>query len=99
LGIDPDELGGSAYAAALASFALFVVGALFPIFPFLFWSGPNALLLSLLVSVLGLFIIGAAISLMTGKGLVYAGTRQLLVGGAAAALTYGLGRLIGVSLG
>ncbi len=99
LGIDPDELGGSAYTAALASFALFVTGAVFPLAPFLFWGGSSAILLALLTSTGGLFAIGAAISLMTGRGLLYSGLRQVLVGGAAAALTFGLGRMIGVSLG
>jgi VIT1/CCC1 family predicted Fe2+/Mn2+ transporter len=46
----------------------------------------------------GLFIIGAAITLMTGRGVLFSGSRQVVVGIAAAALTYGVGRLIGVSM-
>ncbi|MBI3737754.1 MAG: VIT1/CCC1 transporter family protein, partial [Chloroflexi bacterium] len=61
LGIDPEELGGSAHEAAFTSFFLFAVGAIFPIFPYLFWSGAMAIYLSLAISGLGLFIIGAAI--------------------------------------
>ncbi len=99
LGIDPGELGGSAYEAAFTSFGLFAVGAAFPIFPFIFWSGTNAILTSLIVSAAGLFMIGAAITLMTGRGVLYSGLRQVLVGMAAACLTYGVGKLIGVSLG
>jgi len=99
LGIDPEELGGSAYEAAFTSFFLFTFGALFPILPYLFWSGTLAILLSLIVSAAGLFIIGAAITLMTGKSIWFSGTRQVLVGIAAAALTYGIGKLIGVSVG
>jgi VIT1/CCC1 family predicted Fe2+/Mn2+ transporter len=98
LGIDPEELGGSAYEAAFTSFFLFAVGAIFPIFPFLFWSGTTAIYISLAVSGVGLFIIGAAITLMTGRSVWFSGTRQVLVGLAAAALTFGIGRLIGVSL-
>ncbi len=98
LGIDPEELGGSAYEAAFTSFFLFAVGAIFPIFPFLFWSGATAIYISLVVSGVGLFIIGAAITLMTGRSVWYSGMRQVLVGLAAAALTYGIGKLIGVSL-
>lgn len=98
LGIDPDELGGSPYEAAIASFILFAVGAVFPIFPFFFWSGATAIFVSLGVSAIGLFIIGAAITLMTGRGVLYSGMRQVLVGLVAAALTYGVGRLIGVSV-
>ena len=55
--------------------------------------------LSLAISAVGLFIIGAAITLMTGKSILFSGTRQVLVGIAAAALTYGIGKLIGVSVG
>lgn len=98
LGIDPEELGGSAYEAAFTSFFLFAAGAIFPIFPFLFWSGSLAIYISLAVSGVGLFIIGAAITLMTGRGILFSGTRQVLVGIAAAVLTFGIGRLIGVSL-
>jgi VIT1/CCC1 family predicted Fe2+/Mn2+ transporter len=99
LGIDPEELGGSAYEAAFTSFFLFAFGALFPILPYLFWSGAPAIVLSLVVSAIGLFIIGAAITLMTGRSVWFSGTRQVLVGIAAAALTYGIGKLIGVSVG
>jgi len=98
LGIDPEELGGSAYEAAFTSFFLFAVGAIFPIFPFLFWSGATAIYISLVVSGIGLFMIGAAITLMTGRSVWFSGTRQVLVGLMAAALTFGIGRLIGVSL-
>lgn len=98
LGIDPEELGGSAYEAAFTSFFLFAVGAIFPIFPFLFWSGSLAIYISLAVSGAGLFVIGAAITLMTGRGILFSGLRQVLVGIAAALLTFGIGRLIGVSL-
>ena len=99
LGIDPEELGGSAYEAAFTSFFLFAFGALFPMIAYFFWSGTLAIILSLVISAVGLFIIGAAITLMTGKSVWFSGTRQVLVGIAAAALTYGVGKLIGVSLG
>ena len=98
LGIDPKELGGSAYEAAFTSFFLFAFGALFPLLPFLFVTGNTAIYLSLGVSALGLFLFGAAITLMTGQGVFKSGMRQVLVGIAAAGLTYGVGRLIGVSL-
>lgn len=99
LGIDPEELGGSAYEAAFTSFFLFAFGAVFPILPYLFWNGTLAIVMSLIVSAIGLFIIGAAITLMTGRSVWFSGTRQVLVGIAAAALTYGIGKLIGVSVG
>ncbi len=99
LGIDPEELGGSAYEAAITSFFLFAAGAFFPIFPYFFWSGAVAIAISLAVSALGLFVIGAAITMMTGRSVLFSGTRQVLVGIAAAALTFGIGKLIGVSVG
>jgi len=98
LGIDPEELGGSSYEAAFTSFFLFAVGAIFPLFPFIFWAGTTAITISLAVSAVGLFIIGTAITLMTGRSVWYSGARQVLVGMVAAALTYGVGRLIGVSI-
>jgi len=99
LGIDPDELGGSAWEAAITSFILFAFGALFPIISFLFLSGNSAIYASLAISTVGLFFIGAMITLMTGRNLFYSGSRQVLIGLAAALLTFGVGRLIGVSLG
>jgi VIT1/CCC1 family predicted Fe2+/Mn2+ transporter len=99
LGIDPEELGGSAYEAAFTSFFLFAFGALFPMLPYLFSSGTMAVILSLVVSAIGLFIIGGAITLMTGRSVWFSGGRQVIVGIAAAALTYGIGKLIGVSIG
>ncbi|HEX9331250.1 MAG TPA: VIT1/CCC1 transporter family protein [Anaerolineales bacterium] len=99
LGIDPEELGGSAYVAAITSFFLFAFGALFPILPFLFLIGTTAIYMSLIVSGIGLFIIGAAITLMTGRSVWFSGMRQVLVGLAAAVLTYGIGKLIGISVG
>ncbi|GAB4496562.1 MAG: hypothetical protein OHK003_02060 [Anaerolineales bacterium] len=98
LGIDPEELGGSAYEAAFTSFFLFAFGALFPMLPYFFLGGTTAIILSLAVSAVGLFIIGGAITLMTGKSVLFSGTRQVLVGIVAAALTFGIGKLIGVSL-
>ena len=98
LGIDPEELGGSAYEAAFTSFFLFAFGALFPLLPFLFVSGNTAIYFSLGLSAIGLFLFGEAITLMTGQGVLKSGMRQVLVGIAAAGLTYGVGRLIGVSL-
>ncbi len=98
LGIDKEELGGSAWEAAIASFILFSIGAIIPLYPFIFIRGENAILLSLGSCVIGLFCIGAAITLLTGKSVWFSGFRQVLFGLAAAAVTYGIGSLIGVSL-
>jgi len=98
LGIDKEELGGSAWEAAIASFVLFSIGAIIPLYPFIFLDGNNAILLSIGSSVIGLFGIGAAITLLTGKSVLFSGFRQVAFGLAAAAVTYGIGSLIGVSL-
>jgi VIT1/CCC1 family predicted Fe2+/Mn2+ transporter len=99
LGIDPDELGGSPWVAAGASFALFVLGAILPIVPFAFLSGNTAVAVALVVSALGLFGIGAAITLLTGRGVLRSGSRQLVFGAAAFAVTYGVGALFGTFVG
>ncbi|HUY68529.1 MAG TPA: VIT1/CCC1 transporter family protein, partial [Alphaproteobacteria bacterium] len=98
LGINPEELGGSAWAASSSSFILFAVGALFPVAPLFFLSGLPAVIGSLASSGFALFLIGAGTTLFTGRGIFFSGMRQLLVGLAASAVTFGLGRLIGVSL-
>jgi VIT1/CCC1 family predicted Fe2+/Mn2+ transporter len=98
LGIDPKELGGSAYVAATTSFFLFALGALFPLLPFAFLSGATAVYTSMGVSAFALFLVGAAITLMTGRNVFYSGFRQVLIGLAASLVTYGVGRLIGVSV-
>jgi VIT1/CCC1 family predicted Fe2+/Mn2+ transporter len=99
LGIDPDELGGSAWTAAGSSFCLFAIGAVFPVLGFFFLSGAAAIWTGLGLSAVALFGIGAGTSLFTGRGLMFSGLRQLGIGLAAAGVTYGIGRLIGVSLG
>ena len=99
LGIDPEELGGSATVAAATSFVLFALGASVPVIPYFVLSGDLAVLVSALLSVAGLFTIGALITLFTGRGALYSGGRQVIIGGAAAALTYAVGRLIGGAVG
>ena len=99
LGIDPEELGGSATVAAVTSFVLFAIGAILPVIPYFFLSGTGAVVVSALVSAIGLFAIGAAITIFTGRSVWFSGGRQVAVGVAAAALTYGVGRLIGSAVG
>jgi VIT1/CCC1 family predicted Fe2+/Mn2+ transporter len=99
LGIDPNELGGSAWAAAGASFFLFAFGAIFPVSPFFLLSGWTAVIAAVVVSGLVLAAIGAATSLFTGRSLAFSAARQIVIGYAAAAITFGVGRLVGVTLG
>ena len=99
LGIDPEELGGSPWVAAGASFVLFVLGAILPIVPFAILSGNAAVGVALAVSALGLFAIGAAITLLTGRSVLLSGGRQLAFGAAAFVVTYGIGVLFGTAVG
>lgn len=99
LGIDPSELGGSAWEASIASFLLFAMGAIVPVIPFMFLSGWAATILSISLSVVGLFVIGAGITLTTGSPLWKSASRQIGLGLAAAVITFGLGRLVGSAIG
>ncbi len=99
LGIDPKELGGSAWTAAASSFLLFALGAALPVLPFVFWRGSTALACSALGSAAGLFLLGSGITLVTGQPWLRSGARQVLFGLAAAAVTFGIGRLVGGGLG
>ena len=98
LGINAEELKGSAMEAAISSFVLFAIGAILPLFPFFFWSGFYAIVASAISSSIGLFLIGAAITLFTGKSVWFSGFRQVIFGLLAAAITFGIGKLIGVSV-
>jgi VIT1/CCC1 family predicted Fe2+/Mn2+ transporter len=98
LGIDPAELGGSPWAAAGSSFALFATGAIFPVAPFFWLDGLRAVAASVVLSGLALTTIGAGTSLFTGRSFAFSAARQLGGGLAAAAITYGIGRLIGVAV-
>jgi vacuolar iron transporter family protein len=97
LGLDPDELG-SPWGAAIGSMTSFAIGAAVPVIPFLFGGGPTITLISLGASLAALFAVGAGVSLLTGRGLVFSGLRQLGIGLGAAVVTYLIGSLIGVSV-
>ena len=96
LGLDPDELG-SPWGAAGGSFVAFAIGAAIPVIPYLFGGGTAVLFISLGMSLVALFAVGAAVSLLTGRGLLFSGVRQLLIGLAAAVVTYVIGSIIGVT--
>jgi VIT1/CCC1 family predicted Fe2+/Mn2+ transporter len=98
LGIDPEELGGSAWAAAGTSFLLFAVSAIIPVAPYFVLAGVAAVIASLAASGVALFLIGAGTTLFTGREVLPSGIRQMLVGFAAAGLTFGVGKLIGVAV-
>ena len=97
LGLDPDELG-SPWGAAAGSFAAFAIGALVPVIPYLLGDGQPAFIAALGLSLGALFAVGAAVSLLTGRGVLFSGARQAAIGALAAALTYVVGTVVGVSV-
>jgi VIT1/CCC1 family predicted Fe2+/Mn2+ transporter len=101
LGLDPSSLG-SPWGAAIGSFLAFAGGAVVPVLPFLFAPAAEGVsagyvIVSAALSGLALFGVGASLSLFTGRSALKSGLRQLGLGVAAAALTYGIGSAIGVS--
>ncbi|MEO8207994.1 MAG: VIT1/CCC1 transporter family protein [Chloroflexota bacterium] len=97
LGLDPDELG-SPWGAAFGSFVAFAIGAVVPVLPYLVASGTGAFFLAFGISLVALFVVGAGVSLLTGRSLVFSGVRQVGIGAAAAGVTYLVGTIIGVSV-
>ncbi len=97
LGVDPADLP-SPWLASASSFVSFAAGALLPIVPFFVLTGSAAVVVAVLVSVLALFSLGAAISLLTGRRVFRSGLRMAFVGGLAATATYAIGSVVGVSL-
>ena len=97
LGLNPDELG-SPLGAAASSFFAFVGGAIIPVLPYIFSSGATAFVLSIVLSGGGLLAVGAALSFVTGKNLIFSSLRMLGIGGLAAAVTYLVGYALGVSI-
>jgi VIT1/CCC1 family predicted Fe2+/Mn2+ transporter len=97
LGLNPEELG-SPWGAATFSFLSFAAGALIPLLPFLFGKSAWSLYVSIGLTAAALFAVGSALSLFTGQAALRGGGRMLLIGGTAGALTFTIGRLLGVSL-
>ncbi len=98
LGLNPEDLG-SPWGAALFSFLSFAVGALIPLLPYLLGGGAIAMPVSIGMSAVALFGVGAALSLFTGRNAWWSGARMLGIGLAAGAVTYAIGKVLGVALG
>ncbi|HEY7737360.1 MAG TPA: VIT1/CCC1 family protein [Candidatus Limnocylindrales bacterium] len=97
LGLDPDELG-SPWGAATGSFLAFAAGAAIPVIPYLLGTGAPAFMATIVLSLAALFAVGAGVSLLTGRSTLYSGTRQVGIGAAAAAITFLVGNLLGVTV-
>jgi len=96
LGLDPRELG-SPIGAAVGSFISFAIGAAVPVLPYLVMSGGSAFATSIILSLLALFGVGAGVSLLTGRGFLFSGFRQVAIGAGAALVTFAVGSAIGVA--
>jgi len=97
LGLDPDQLG-SALGAAGGSFIAFAIGAAIPVVPYVVTGGGAAFAVSTALSLVSLFAVGAGVSLLTGRGPLFSGGRQVAIGAAAAVVTFLVGRAIGVAV-
>ena len=92
-GVNPSELP-SPWTAAGSSFASFTVGAMIPLLPYLV--GATSLLISAVLSLAALFGAGALTAQFTSRSWIFSGTRQVLLGTFAAAVTFGVGSLFDV---
>jgi VIT1/CCC1 family predicted Fe2+/Mn2+ transporter len=97
LGLNPSELG-SPFGAAFSSFTAFAAGALVPLAPFVLHLGTSPLEWAAIASGVCLFGVGAFLSLFSGRNALAGGVRMLLIGAAAGAATFGIGKLLGVSV-
>jgi VIT1/CCC1 family predicted Fe2+/Mn2+ transporter len=93
-GVDPNDLA-SPMVAAVSSFVAFATGALVPLAPYLL--GAAVLWPALALTFVALFACGAVVTQVTVRPWWYGGLRQMLLGAAAAALTFGIGNLVGAS--
>ena len=97
LGVDPDEIG-SPWAAALGSILAFTVGAIFPVVPFIFTSGNAASIAAAAASTTALLIVGGIMAAFTGNSVVRGAFRMFVIGAIAAAVTFAVGSIVGVTL-
>lgn len=98
LGLDPHDLV-SAYGAAFFSFISFAIGAAIPILPFLILiQKHSAIVTSISLTALTLFVVGAILSLYTGRNAIKSGLRMLLIGAGAGIITYLIGTVIGINV-
>ena len=79
----------------MSSFLSFAVGAMVPVLPYLL--GADVLAPTLVVTLVALFACGALVTRLTARPWWYGGLRQLVLGAAAAGLTYVVGVMVGSS--
>ncbi len=96
LGVDPSDKP-SPWVAAGSSFAMFTIGAIVPLIPYLL--GFESLWAGLLCGGAGLLIAGGLAARFTRRPVWLASLRQLAFGAVAIAATYVVGTLIGTVTG
>ncbi|MHB8682177.1 MAG: VIT1/CCC1 transporter family protein [Acidimicrobiales bacterium] len=96
LGINPAALGSPVQASA-SSFAMFALGAVLPLLPWLFTSGNGAAVGSVIIGGVASLCVGGLLALFTRQRWWFSALRQLLIAAAAAAVTFGIGSAVGVS--
>lgn len=97
LGLDPNKLG-SPWVAAVSSFLAFAIGAAIPLIPFLIGSGAAATIAAAIVSVVALFVAGAATSIFTGRHAGRSGLRMAAIGAVVALVTFFIGKAVGTNV-
>jgi VIT1/CCC1 family predicted Fe2+/Mn2+ transporter/rubrerythrin len=97
LGLDPTDLG-SPMAAALSSFAMFSVGALVPILPFLAWTGTPAVATAAALAFAVLAGVGGLVGFLSGTSVVRSAVRMAGLAALAAGVTYAVGRIFGATV-
>lgn len=96
LGIDPDNLP-SAWLAAWSSFVAFALGATVPVVAYAA-DLARPFVVAAVLSGVAMFVVGSVVGRMTARPWLLTGLRQLLLGAGAAAVTYGVGSLVGVGV-
>lgn len=97
LGLNPHELG-SPMGAAVSSFLAFAVGAFIPLLPFLLSQRSITIAWSIGLAGVSLLLIGGLLSLFTSRSAIVSGLRMLFIGAMAGAVTFFIGKLLGVAL-
>lgn len=98
LGVDPARTG-SPWGAAGSSFVSFAVGAIVPLIPWFFLSGWEAVVSSIVLGAVAALCVGGAVGYFSGRSVARAALRQIAIAAVAAAVTFGIGRAVGVSTG
>lgn len=93
------DIIGSDWAAAVSSFLLFASGAIIPVLPWIFGlTGFTAIVVALALVGIALLLTGAMVGILSGGPPLRRALRQLAIGFGAAAITYALGLLFGVTV-